>query len=190
MPVRSSVCTYSPSSVSATTNSSKYSTLAPSSLSIGQYKLLGSQTSFRPSSSYYDRAAPTPSRYGPASSLNGSSAYSSTSSSSSSASSSSSTTTPYSPQSSISGYYKQLNSSAHNSFISRYNNNNSNNLSRYPTSSLSSSSTTSDFSNHHHPPPHHRTSDVASIGASTYSSSPSSYNTYSPSSRRLSFAVS
>lgn len=191
MPVRSSVCTYSPSSVS----NSKYSTVLPkpSSLSVGHYKPLSSSTLGGKSSygsgdstisgsntlgSYgSSRYTLSTSSYSPSSSL-GSNSYNSLSS----------TSTNYSPSSP--GHYRPL-SSAHNSFTgSRYGNSNTlgstgSSYTRYSSASSTGSTSSSSLSSAS------SLLDRTDIGG--YSSSISNYS-YHPStattSRRLSYTVS
>lgn len=202
MPVRSSVCTYSPSTVP----NSKYSLVVPSSgsLSVGHYKPLSStantyhssspksytsgtsSTSGLGSSSYSSRYSLSSSSYSP------SSLHNSSHSSLSSTSSSSSSYTPSTTSSS--GYYRPL-SSTQSSF------NSSSGVNRFESKSLSSASP----STYTRYSPGSSTASVSSAGSSLldrsdtltrggYSSSISNYN-YRPVSsaslsRRLSYTVS
>lgn len=182
MPVRSSVCTYSPSNVS----SSKYTSVLPSpnSLSIGHYKPLSSNSYGIKPSSYGTKSSGSSglgssSRY----SLSTTSSYNPSSLNSSSYSSLNSTPS----YTSSTGHYRPL-SSTHNSFTgSRYGNNNlasstGSSYSRYSSGSSTGSASSSSLSSAGSILDRSDTGGYSS--ASNYSYQPSSI------SRRLSYTVS
>lgn len=196
MPIRASVCTYSPSASKYHTGTTSSILPASSSLSVGHYKRLNPSSALSSSSTSSSYRIPatgsssklcnlnfsSPTSYSPKSTLSSGSStltgnpYSSSSLvgspvSSYSSSSSSSSTSSY-------GHYKQLPSSTHSSFSS----------SRYTGGSSSSlSSSTSDYLNHLN----NNLSSSSAYSTASSSSASSAYNRYSPNSaRRLSYTVS